>query len=70
MAGPAIGDRLFVRYLTYQNHVVVKFGMPPVLSDAGNFLFAEVFYPEADIAQIDAASALASMQVLRGFIDL
>ncbi|WP_256858267.1 hypothetical protein [Solemya velum gill symbiont] len=44
--------------------------MPPVLSDAGNFLFAEVFYPEADIAQIDAASALASMQVLRGFIDL
>ncbi|MGD9355207.1 MAG: hypothetical protein PVH71_00875 [Chromatiales bacterium] len=68
MAGPAIGDLLYVRYLTYRDHLIVKSEMRPVLSEAGNCLFAEVIAPEDQRSGIAAMKALASFQVMREFV--
>lgn len=67
MGGPAIGDILYVRYLTYSNHRIVKTEMRPVLSDAGNCLFAEVIAPKDQRSEMAASRALASFQVMREF---
>lgn len=67
MAGPAIGDILYVRYLTYQDHKIVKSEMRPVLSEEGNCLFADIIRPKTDSAEKAASKALASLQVLGAF---
>lgn len=68
MGGPAIGDILFVRYLTYRDHQIVKSEMRPVLSDAGNCLFAENIAPKDQQSEKDALKALVSLQVMREFL--
>ena len=68
MGGPAMGDLLYVRYLTYQNHRIVKSEMRPVLSEAGNCLFAEVIAPKDQRSEMAALKALASFQVMREFV--
>ena len=68
MGGPAIGDLLYVRYLTYRNHRIVKSEMRPVLSEAGNCLFAEAIAPRDPRSGMAAMKALASFQVMREFV--
>jgi hypothetical protein len=68
MGGPAIGDVLYTRYLTYRDHRIVKTAMRPVLSDAGNCLFAEVISPKEPRSEMEALRALASFQVMREFV--
>lgn len=64
MAGPARGDRLSTLYLTYENDRVTGSALRPVLSEAGNCLFAEHLTPNAPEAALAAAKALASLQVI------
>ena len=68
MAGPAVGQILYVRYLTFRNHKISKSEMRPVLSDAGNCLFTEVIAPKNNSAEKEATRALASLQVAREFL--
>lgn len=68
MGGPAIGDLLYVRYLTYRNHRIVKSEMRPVLSEAGNCLFAGAIAPKDPRSEMAAMKALASFQVMREFV--
>ena len=68
MGGPAIGDLLYVRYLTYRNQRIVKSEMRPVLSEAGNCLFAEAIAPKDPRSGMAAMKALASFQVMREFV--
>lgn len=65
MAGPALGDVLHVRYLTYKDHQVVKSEMRPVYAEAENCLFGQIIHPRDTEATIAAAKALASLQTLR-----
>ncbi|PIE13850.1 MAG: hypothetical protein CSA70_03800 [Rhodobacterales bacterium] len=65
MAGPAVGDVLSVRYLTWKNHKITHSEMKPVLSLPGNCLFAEQIRPESDASMIAATHALATLQTLR-----
>jgi hypothetical protein len=68
MAGPALGDILYTRYLTYQNYKIVNTELRPVYSDAGNCLFAEVFSPNDFMAEKEALRALTALQTIRDFI--
>jgi hypothetical protein len=66
MAGPAIGEVLYVRYLTYDaSSVLSSHDMRPVLSDATNCLFEQIIHPRAVEARLEATKALASLQTLR-----
>lgn len=65
MGGPAKGDILMVRYLTYRDHAIVKSEMCPVLSAPTNCLFTETIAPKARRAEVAAAKAMATLQTLR-----
>ncbi len=65
MAGPALGDRLSTLYLTYGKDIRDTYShLRPVLSEAGNCLFAEDIAPKDASAAQAAGKALASLQVI------
>ena len=68
MAGPATGDILHVRYLTYKNHKIAKSEMRPVLSEGDNCLFTDLIRPNSETSEKSAAKVMAAMQVIRDFV--
>lgn len=64
MAGPALGQQLVTRYLTYDNSILTGSEMRPVLSEALNCLFTPLVHPNAASAHLAATKALGSLSAL------
>ena len=65
LGGPAMGEILTVRYVTYENGLITGSALQEVLSQAGNCLFTSSIQPRRQQALLAAAQAMAILQTLR-----
>ncbi len=65
MAGPALGDTLRTRYLTYDNDMIVGDEMRDVATEPENCLFLRQLHPADGNAHLAAAQAIAALQTLK-----
>ena len=70
LGGPAVGDVLRVRYLTWQDDKIENAEMAPVMSHAENCLFTHQVRPQDPEAQLQAMHTLAVLQTLAALYGL
>lgn len=64
MGGEPAGSILQVRYLTYENHRIVKNEMKSVYSENGNCLFEKGFAPNRAEAEKSAAKTMTTLKTI------
>ncbi len=68
MGGEPTGSILQVRYLTYENHRIVKNEMKSVYSENGNCLFEKGFAPNKAEAEKSAAKAMTTLKTIMALL--
>lgn len=70
LGGPAVGDVLRVRYLTWEDSQITNAEMAPVFSRAENCLFTHKVRPQDPEAQLQAMHTLAVLQTFAALYGL
>ena len=64
LGGPAVGDVLRVRYLTWKDHQIETARMAPVAAHATNCLFTHDVHPRDPAAHLEAIRILGILQAI------